>query len=161
VRGCAPKVGLAAIVGAFAAGLSLDEVYVRPYGKESKHDLAEMVKPMVAVLAPIFFVRTGMAVDFAQLDAGALLLAGALTVVAIAGKLAAGIAAGRGMDRLAVGIGMVPRGEVGLIFAGAGAASTVDGAPLLGGGTFAALVLMVAATTFVTPPWLALRLRAR
>ena len=73
-------------------------------------------------------------------------------LVAIAGKLAsaAGVV-GRGINRLTVGIGMVPRGEVGLIFAGIGAALTLDGHPLLSQATFSALVLMVVVTTLLTP----------
>lgn len=158
--GAAHAVGLAAIVGAFAAGLILDEVHIQPFGQNGKHDLAEMVRPIVAVLSPVFFVRTGIAVDVSAVEPSGLALGGALVIVAVAGKLVAGVAAGRGVDRLAIGIGMVPRGEVGLIFASAGAGIVVDGAPLFGPTTYMALVLMVAVTTLVTPPWLGRRLRS-
>ncbi|MBW2464015.1 MAG: cation:proton antiporter, partial [Deltaproteobacteria bacterium] len=118
LAGISAVAGLAAIVGAFAAGLILDEVHVQPFGKKSKHDLSEIVEPVVAVVAPIFFVRTGMMVQLAGTTMDALILAGALSVVAVIGKLVAGLGVrGSTADRLAVGIGMVPRGEVGLIFA--------------------------------------------
>lgn len=159
LSGLSGAAGLAPIVGAFAAGLILDEVHVRPFGKNSAHDLATIVGPIVAVMAPIFFVRTGMMVQLGGLTGHLLLLAGALTVVAVIGKLVAGLGVrGKTADRLAVGIGMVPRGEVGLIFADVGARITSGGHPLIEPGVYAAIVLMVMATTVVTPPWLAQRL---
>jgi Kef-type K+ transport system membrane component KefB len=160
LSGLSALAGLAAIVGAFAAGLILDEVHVQPFGKKSKHDLSELVAPIVAVVAPIFFVRTGMLVELGGVTVDALLLALGLTAVAIVGKLVAGLGVrGSTGDRMAVGIGMVPRGEVGLIFANVGVAITVDGVPLIEPGVYVAVVLMVMLTTVVTPPWLAARLR--
>ncbi len=89
-----------------------------------------------------------------------LFLALALTVVAIVGKLVAGLGVrGKTADRVTVGIGMVPRGEVGLIFANVGAGIRFEGKPLIAAGVYAAIVLMVMASTVVTPPWLAQRLR--
>jgi Kef-type K+ transport system membrane component KefB len=159
LAGLSAAAGLAAIVGAFAAGLILDEVHVQPFGKKSKHDLSEIVEPIVAVVAPVFFVRTGMMVQLAGTTVDALLLAGALSVVAIVGKLVAGLGVrGDAGDKYAVGIGMVPRGEVGLIFANVGMGIVVDGHPLIDQGTYMAIVLMVMVTTVVTPPWLAARL---
>ncbi|MGB5813341.1 MAG: cation:proton antiporter [Polyangiales bacterium] len=161
LAGLSGEAGLAPIVGAFAAGLVLDEVHVRPFGKTSAHDLSEIIGPIVAVVAPIFFVRTGMMVQLAGIGADPLILALAMTAVAIVGKLVAGLGVrGKTVDRLAVGIGMVPRGEVGLIFANVGAGITYEGEPLIAAGIYAAIVLMVMATTIVTPPWLAQRLRA-
>lgn len=161
LAGAAGAAGLAPIVGAFAAGLILDEVHVRPFGRRSAHDLSELVGPIVAVMAPIFFVRTGMLVQLGGIGTGPLLLALALTVVAVIGKLVSGLGVrGQGIDRLTVGIGMVPRGEVGLIFANVGAGIVYQGSPLISAGTYAAIVLMVMATTVVTPPWLAQRIRA-
>ena len=160
LAGLAAVAGLAAIVGAFAAGLILDEVHVQPFGKKSKHDLSELVAPIVAVVAPIFFVRTGMLVQLAGTTVDALLLAGGLSVVAILGKLVAGLGVrGSQGDRMTVGIGMIPRGEVGLIFANVGHSIVVDGHPLIEPGVYMAVVLMVMVTTVVTPPWLAVRLR--
>jgi Kef-type K+ transport system membrane component KefB len=160
LAGLSGEAGLAPIVGAFAAGLILDEVHVRPFGKTSAHDLNEIIGPIVAVVAPIFFVRTGMMVQLAGIGTEPLLLALALTVVAIVGKLVAGLGVrGKTADRLAGGIGMVPRGEVGLIFANVGAGIRYEGKPLIAAGVYAAIVLMVMASTVVTPPWLAHRLR--
>lgn len=161
LAGVAALSGLAAIVGAFAAGLILDEVHVQPFGKKSKHDLSELVAPIVAVVAPVFFVRTGMLVQLGGTTVDALLLALGLSVVAILGKLVCGLGIGgrQGGDRLTIGIGMVPRGEVGLIFANVGVGIVVAGHPLIEPGVYMAVVLMVMATTVVTPPWLAHRLR--
>lgn len=160
LAGLAALSGLAAIVGAFAAGLILDEVHVQPFGKKSKHDLSELVAPIVAVVAPVFFVRTGMLVQLGGTTVDALLLALGLSVVATVGKLVCGLGVrGKQGDRLTVGIGMVPRGEVGLIFANVGVGIVVDGHPLIEPGVYMAVVLMVMATTVITPPWLAHRLR--
>ena len=79
LSGLAAWAGLAAIVGAFAAGLVLDEVHVRPFGHHSAHDLSKLVAPIVAVLAPVFFVRTGMGVDLSIVGPDALLFAAALS----------------------------------------------------------------------------------
>ncbi len=160
LAGISGAAGLAPIVGAFAAGLILDEVHVRPFGRKSAHDLTEIIGPIVAVMAPIFFVRTGMMVKLGGIGMEPLLLAFALTTVAIIGKLVSGLGVRGGTaDRLTVGIGMIPRGEVGLIFANVGAGITLEGEPLIAAGVYAAIVLMVMATTVVTPPWLAQRLR--
>jgi Kef-type K+ transport system membrane component KefB len=87
----------------------------------------------------------GLAVAEARLDAAA----------AILGKQACALAVvTRGADRLMVGLGMIPRGEVGLIFAGMGLTLRIDGQPLLGSGEFAAVVAMVLLTTVLTPPLL-------
>ena len=160
LAGISGAAGLAPIVGAFAAGLILDEVHVRPFGHKSAHDLTEIIGPIVAIMAPIFFVRTGMMVQLGGIGTGPLLLALALTVVAIVGKLVSGLGVrGNTIDKLTVGIGMVPRGEVGLIFANVGAGIQFEGEPLIEAGVYAAIVLMVMATTVVTPPWLAHRIR--
>ena len=112
-------------------------------------------------MAPIFFVRTGMMVDLGQVTPNALALAGALSVVAVIGKLVAGwgVIGKRGGNRMLIGIGMVPRGEVGLIFANVGAGIVVEGHPLIEPGVFSAIVVMVMATTIVAPPWLAYQIR--
>ncbi len=160
LAGLSAVAGLAAIVGAFAAGLILDEVHVQPFGKKSKHDLSEIVEPIVAVVAPVFFVRTGMLVQLGGTTVDALLLAAGLSAVAVIGKLVAGLGVrGDAGDKYAVGIGMVPRGEVGLIFANVGMGIVVDDVPLIDQGTYMAVVLMVMVTTVVTPPWLAARLK--
>jgi Kef-type K+ transport system membrane component KefB len=160
LAGASGAAGLAPIVGAFAAGLILDEVHVRPFGRKSAHDLTEIIGPIVAVMAPIFFVRTGMMVQLGGIGTEPLILALALTAVAVIGKLVSGFGVrGNTVDKLTVGIGMVPRGEVGLIFANVGAGIKYEGKPLIAAGVYAAIVLMVMASTVVTPPWLAQRIR--
>src|SRR6185295_17206450 len=82
-------------------------------------------------------------------------LAALLTVVAIVGKqLCAFGTLGRPLDRLSVGIGMIPRGEVGLIFANIGLGLTVAGERIIDDATFSAVVIMVIVTTMITPPGL-------
>jgi Kef-type K+ transport system membrane component KefB len=157
----ADAVGLAAIVGAFAAGLVLEELHFRDFTDRGETGLDHLVAPIVGFLSPVFFVVMGMRTDlrsFAQ--PGAVALAAALTVAAILGKQACALGVlDRATDRLAVGLGMIPRGEVGLIFASIGQQLVVGGAPVVSGDTFAALVVMVIVTTLVTPPLLAWRMR--
>jgi len=103
---------------------------------------------------PIFFVLMGIRTDlrsFAQL--GVLGLAAALTVAAIASKQICSFGVlGKGIDRLSVGIGMMPRGEVGLIFANIGLALSVQGERIIDSAPFSAVVVMVLVTTMATPP---------
>ena len=155
----AAKVELAPIVGAFAAGLILDEVHYRPKGGRTERDLHDLLQPVSTVLVPIFFVLMGLKVDlrlFARLDI--LGFAVVLTIAAIVGKQVCGLAVlDRGVNRVAVGLGMIPRGEVGLIFAGIGATLMLpasNGAiePVINAATFGAVVIMVIITTLVTPP---------
>jgi Kef-type K+ transport system membrane component KefB len=104
----------------------------------------------------------GMQVKLEELAGGSVLLALALTFVAILGKQACALAVVTpGANRLTVGLGMIPRGEVGLIFAGMGLTLQMDGVPLLNSGDFAAVVAMVLATTIVTPPLLRWQLSDR
>jgi Kef-type K+ transport system membrane component KefB len=152
----ADVIGLAPIVGAFAAGLILEEVHFQDLQDKEQHTLEELVKPISYFLVPIFFVLMGMRTDLRAFVApGVLTLAGALLVVAIAGKLVAGLGAlGKGLDRLSIGIGMIPRGEVGLIFASIGAGLTINGEKIVDASIFSAVVVMVIVTTMVTPPLL-------
>jgi Kef-type K+ transport system membrane component KefB len=154
----AAKAGLAPIVGAFAAGLILDEVHYKPTGGRQERDLHDLLQPVSTVLVPIFFVLMGLKVDlrlFTQVNI--LGLAAALTVAAILGKqiCALGVVE-RGINRLAVGLGMIPRGEVGLIFAGIGAtlmlpSATGEQVPVISSAIFGAVVIMVIITTLITP----------
>jgi Kef-type K+ transport system membrane component KefB len=150
----ANAIGLAPIVGAFAAGLILEDVHYRDFTGRGEHGLEELVDPISSFLVPIFFVLMGMHTDLRAFAApGVPLLASALTLAAILGKQACSLGAlGKGLDRLSIGIGMVPRGEVGLIFANLGAALTLDGKPVVGKSEFAAVVVMVIVTTMITPP---------
>jgi Kef-type K+ transport system membrane component KefB len=157
----ATKVELAAIVGAFAAGLVLDEVHFELFKQRGEHELAELLDPVTTFLVPIFFVLMGMKVDLRVFARPQLLgFAAALTLAAIIGKQICSLAvAERGLNRLSVGLGMIPRGEVGLIIAGIGSTLMLPNAfgvpePVIGVATFGAIVIMVIVTTLVTPPLL-------
>jgi len=148
----ASAIHLEAILGAFAAGLILAET--------SKHkELEEQISPIADMLVPIFFITVGARTDISVLNPldpnnrPGLIIASFLVVVAFVGKVVTGFAVfGQpGINRLAVGIGMVPRGEVGLVFAGVGAASGV-----LTESLDAAIIVMVILTTFLAPPLLRL-----
>lgn len=147
-------VGLAPIVGAFAAGLILEDVHFRGLVDRGERPLREAIHPITAFLAPLFFVVMGMRTQLASFfDARVVLLTLALTIAAIAGKQVCGLGVlGGGVDRLSVGLGMVPRGEVGLIFANIGLMLSVGEHPLLDATTYSAIVAMVILTTLVTPP---------
>ncbi len=146
----ANAIHLEAILGAFAAGLVLDET-------DTRNELDEQVIPIADILVPIFFVTVGASVDLSVLNPvvpenrQGLVLAVFLIVVAIIGKVITGWAVfGKpGINRFAIGVGMVPRGEVGLVFAGIGAASGALDKPLQ-----AAIIIMVILTTFLAPPFL-------
>ena len=159
----AAKIGLAPIVGAFAAGLVLEDVHYRDFLDRGEHTLERLVEPIGAFLIPVFFVTMGARTDLSMLARpGVLGLAAALTLAAIAGKqLCAFGVLGKGLDRLSVGIGMIPRGEVGLIFANVGLTLVVAGKPVVAPSTFSALVVMVMATTVITPPALKWSFRRR
>jgi len=151
----AQRAGLAPIVGAYAAGLVLEELHFEGQRERGEPPLRETLEPLTAFLVPVFFARMGMLVDlraFARPDV--LEQALALTLVAAAGKLVCGLVVPRDHGRLSVGLGMMPRGEVGLIFAALGTRLMVDGAAVIGPGTYAAAIFMVLATTLVTPPLL-------
>ncbi|WP_197443770.1 cation:proton antiporter [Maioricimonas rarisocia] len=152
----ANQVGLAPIVGAFAAGLILERAHYRELGKKENVELEEALEPLTALLVPIFFVQMGIMVDLSSFaDASVWGLAAAITVAAVIGKqvCAFGILE-KGLNRTAVGLGMIPRGEVGLIFANVGLALQVGGVPVISPGTYSAVVVMVMLTTMVTPPLL-------
>lgn len=151
--------GLASIIGAFAAGLLLDEAQVRPFGADSTRSIEEFVRPITAFFGPIFFIYTGLSVDLSAFSMPVLVACVLLTTAAILGKVLSGLGAGVGLDRLTIGIGMVPRGEVGLIFANVGAATVVGGTPVIDARTYGAIVAMVLLTTVLAPPLLAFRLR--
>jgi Kef-type K+ transport system membrane component KefB len=146
----AHEAGSAEIVGAFAAGLVLART-------NRRHDIDHALRPIVDVFAPVFFVSVGAQVDVSLLNPvppanrPALLLALGLTVVGFLGKFAAGFCAWGPARRAFIGAGMVPRGEVGLIFASLGRATGA-----LAEGVFVAVVLAVFATTFLAPPLLKL-----
>jgi Kef-type K+ transport system membrane component KefB len=134
--------------------LILEDLHWKDFAERGEHKLEEMLHPISTILVPVFFVMMGMRVQlgaFARRDV--LLLAGLLTAAAVIGKQACSLGVtGRGLDRLSIGIGMIPRGEVGLIFAGIGATLTLGGRPVVDAGVFSAIVIMVIVTTMMTPP---------
>ncbi|ASC72223.1 Na(+)-H(+) antiporter [Halomicronema hongdechloris C2206] len=148
----AATIQLEAILGAFAAGLILAET-------SKRKELEEQISPISDILVPVFFVSVGARTDISVLNPmdpsnrAGLIIASFLVIVAIIGKIVTGYAiiGQPGINRLAVGIGMIPRGEVGLVFAGVGSASGV-----LSESLEAAIIVMVILTTFLAPPFLRL-----
>jgi len=171
----AGEIGLAPIVGAFAAGLVLDPVHFRHFAEpqmvsdirahlatadrelqgklneviehHSKHHVQDLLEPIGNFLIPIFFVLTGMSVRLEALfDPKIVLIALIITVVAFIGKVVAGLVAGN-VNKWIVGWGMVPRGEVGLIFAATGQRLGIVSDELFG-----VIVIVVILSTLLTPP---------
>ncbi|GFE69400.1 cation:proton antiporter [Chroococcus sp. FPU101] len=148
----ANAIHLEAILGAFAAGLVLDET-------ERRKELDQQVIPIADILVPIFFVTVGAKADLGVLNPvipenrEGLIIASFLLLVAIIGKVVTGwsVFGQPQINRLAIGVGMIPRGEVGLVFAGIGTASGV-----LNKSLEAAIIIMVILTTFLAPPFLRL-----
>jgi Kef-type K+ transport system membrane component KefB len=146
----AAAIQLEAILGAFAAGLVLAET-------EKQQELEEKVIPIADMLVPVFFVVVGARTDLSVLNPlvpenrEGLVIAAFLLVVAIFGKVVTGFSVFGmpGINRLAIGVGMIPRGEVGLVFAAVGSESGVLSKPLE-----AAVIVMVILTTFLAPPLL-------
>jgi len=144
--------GLATIVGAYAAGLILEPAHVRLLEEREQHSLDNLVHPLVATLAPLFFVLTGARVDPTVLfTPSTLLLALVLTLLGLIGKYASGYVAGGGLRAAVIGWGMVPRGEVGLIFVAVGAGLKINGKPLLGPEVQAGIVGAILLTTILGP----------
>ncbi len=172
-------ISLAPIIGAFAAGLILDPVHFRyfkapkmvrdvkkmvnscEHNSEEKIDeilephahrhIEDLIEPVAYLLVPIFFIVTGMSVALETLFNPQIIgVAFAITVIAIIGKYVAGYAAGKGVNKALIGVGMIPRGEVGLIFAAIG-----KGLGVLSDDLFSVIVVMVILTTLMAPPVLA------
>jgi Kef-type K+ transport system membrane component KefB len=144
--------GLAPIVGAYAAGLILEPASIRLLRERESHDLEELLHPLLTVLAPIFFVVMGARVDVSVLAAPrTLFTAGVLGLLGVAGKYCAGWGGGRGLSVSILGWGMVPRGEVGLIFVAVGTQLRLQGRPLLDESMVAALVGAILLTTLAGP----------
>ncbi|MGH9981591.1 MAG: cation:proton antiporter [Nitrososphaeraceae archaeon] len=145
--GIAALVGLSPIVGAFAIGMAVASTRLIKQVEEYVHKLQ-------IIFAPLFFAIIGAQVDLRGINLDVLLIAGILVFIAIVTKML-----GCGLPSLIflkdkskamrVGIGMVSRGEVGLIVAGVGATSGV-----ISGDVYTAIIVMVAVTTIITPIWL-------
>ena len=181
----AAKVGLAPIVGAFVAGLVLDPVHFRwfrspkfvndltkiceeapPQIKErlqkiintytDKH-IEDLIEDIAYFVVPIFFIWIGFQVKLdVFLNLKILLLTLFISMVAIVGKVIAGIASPKGSNKLLVGFGMVPRGEVGLIFAAMGKTMGVVNDEI-----YSAIVAMIILTTLITPPILSFLIKKK
>ena len=140
----AAEVGLAAVIGAFLAGMIVAET-------KDQHPIEREVEPLYAFFPPFFFASIGIELELDVFgDTGTLGLLAAVTAVAAATKLLGGYLGARSLRRreaAAVGVGMVPRGEVGIIVAGIGSAAGVIDAEL-----FAAIVGMSILTTIAVPP---------
>ncbi len=169
-------IGLAPIVGAFAAGLILDHVVFKSFkgphaveeiktimpssiisSMKEKH-IEDLVEPLGHFFIPVFFVITGMQVDFGVIlnSPEILLTALGVTCIAVVGKVIAGFFAGKGTNPWLVGWGMVPRGEVGLIFASTGKALGVVDDKI-----YSIIVFMIIVTTLITPPILSFLLKRK
>jgi Kef-type K+ transport system membrane component KefB len=152
----ASAIGLAALVGAFAAGLVLEDTHSELFVQRGEPPLQDLLEPIVTFLVPVFFVlvgfRTSLAGLLSPLSIG---LAIALTAAAVLGKLAcaAGVI-GRDGRRWIVAAGMIPRGEVALVFAALGRGFMVGERPLLDARGYTAVVAVVILTTVITPPLL-------
>jgi Kef-type K+ transport system membrane component KefB len=149
----AAAIGLAPLVGAFAAGLVLEDAHSAMFVQRGERPLGELLQPMTGFLVPVFFVIVGVRADVSALMQPAVLLAVlALGAAAVIGKLCcvAGVL-DREVDRLTVATGMIPRGEVSLVFAALGSTLMIAGAPVLDSRGYATIVAVVVVTTLVTP----------
>ena len=145
-------VGLATIVGAYAAGLIVEHSHVESLQKREGRSLEEMIQQVVIIFAPLFFVYTAATIDpSALLQPFTFILAGALTIVGIIGKYISGYAAGGGLSVPVVGWGMVPRGEVGLIFVAVGREIKIAGEPMLSDEVQAGVLGAILMTTILGP----------
>ena len=149
----ATNFGLAAIIGAFLAGMIASETTQR-------ESLEHQMQPLLALLVPFFFVITGSKIDLAQLaNADALIMLTVVTLIAIVSKLAGGFLGALSLGRRGatiVGVGMVPRGEVGVVIASLGLTAGV-----FTDKTYAVIVAMSLLTAMVTPPVLAVLLKRK
>ena len=146
----ADYIGLAPIIGAFAAGLILKDIRVRDL-QGHEHTMDEMIRPAYLIFVPVFFVLMGSQVRLESfLDKKAVELSISIAAVAVLGKFLSGFCVlEKGVRRLCVGIGMIPRGEVGLIFASMGKTMGV-----LNDTLYSTLVIVFMWTTLITPPLL-------
>lgn len=152
----AAAAGLAPIVGAFAAGLVLDSVYYRDLSKMSQYPLDQLIEPIAIFLVPVFFIHMGMMVDLRTFGQTSVLgFAAVLTVAAILSKQVSSFGVlMKGANRWIVGLGMIPRGEVGLIFAAIGMRIFLGDERMVPDEVYSAVIIMVIITVMITPPLL-------
>ena len=147
----ADRIGLAAIIGAFAAGVIIKEESFSGIGPglDPDQSVESILEPFEGILAPIFFVLVGLQVNVAMLANAKVMLMGLIiTAVAVAGKLASSLWV-RGANRLIVGAGMLPRVEVALIVASMGKSLGI-----LDDALFSVIIIVVLLTVLMTPPLL-------
>jgi Kef-type K+ transport system membrane component KefB len=171
----ADAIGLSPIIGAFSAGLMLDSTHFKDFHsshlikelqtignnqqseietkiltvaeRANEKHIEELIAPIGQFTTPIFFIITGMSVDLmAFTQTSTILLGILLTVIAVIGKLLSGFAAGKGVKHWMIGWGMVPRGEVGLIFASVGKSLGVINA-----NEYSVIIMVIISTTFISP----------
>jgi Kef-type K+ transport system membrane component KefB len=159
----ASAIGLAALVGAFAAGLVLEDTHSAIFVQRGERPLGELLQPMTSFLVPVFFVLVGFHTNIAALERLTVLeFAVAFSIAAVVGKLSCAIGVlNRGVRKLTVAVGMIPRGEVALVFAALGSGLRIGSAPLLDQRGYTAIVTVVILTTLATPPALKWSLRER
>ncbi len=148
----ADKIGLAAIIGAFAAGVIIKEESFSGIGPglDPDQSVESILAPLEGILAPIFFVLVGLQVNVIMLaNVKAMLTGLIITAVAVAGKLASSLGVRSGASRLIVGAGMLPRVEVALIVASMGKSLGV-----LDDALFSVIIVVVLLTVLMTPPLL-------
>ncbi len=146
--------GLAPIIGAFAAGITLDRVKIEDSFGETKK-IEDFIAPIIKVLTPIFFVKIGLSIDLKELFSFLPIL---LTVVACFSKIISGwlfLPFKTSFNRLIVGVGMVPRGEVGLVIAAIGSQMGI-----LTGNIYSSSLIAVILTTLIAPIWLQIILKS-
>jgi Kef-type K+ transport system membrane component KefB len=150
----ANSAGLATIVGAYAAGLILEDIHFKEFKEDMQ--LHQLLKPITTIFVPIFFIQMGVQVHLETFgDINVLGIAAGLTIAAVIGKQICGLGIHeKGVSRLTIGLGMIPRGEVGLIFASIG-----KGLNVIDDGIFSAVVIMVIITTVITPPLLKISMK--
>jgi Kef-type K+ transport system membrane component KefB len=149
LAGLASLVGLSPIVGAFAAGLLMHESHFEMWGDlhQAKHTIKELFAPLEVIVVPIFFLLMGMQVKLETLfNWEVIYITAGVLAAAILGKWISALGVSRGVNRMAVGFGMMPRGEVGLAFAFIGKSLGVIDSVM-----FSVLVVMVIITTLATP----------
>jgi Kef-type K+ transport system membrane component KefB len=159
----ASAIGLAALIGAFVAGLVLEDAHSDVFVQRGERPLGQLLQPMTSFLVPVFFVLIGFRTNLFALGRPALLVfAIALSLAAVAGKLSCALGVlNRGVDKLTVAVGMIPRGEVSLVFAALGSTLRSGTVPLLDERGYTALVSVVILTTLATPPALKWSIRER
>ena len=157
------------LLGGFAAGLALSRRFRWPFGSGARPDagftaeVERAMRPIIHLFAPIFFVTVGLSLNLRVIDWSSPFVwtfALSLFAVAVAGKIAAGLLVRRPfLSRLAIGMAMIPRGEVGLIFVALGQSTGI-----LNGTLSAVLVLVIALSTLLPPfamKWLYVRYAAQ